>query len=151
MSQSVRELKAARRLIFTDSVMDIKSVAHLLPKDTCVFPMPRAALLQMGTALEVLEKNGFLLDHQQVMFIIGPDQLRDFKRKVIPRTAISEKTQQEFVFWISEFIQAVREKREVGSWTQLVVCFPPWLPDYDSSQQEVFCYAAEFINASVQL
>ena len=72
MSQNVRELRAARRLIFTYSVLDIKSVAHLLPKD-CVFPMPRAARLQMGTALEVLERNGFLFDHQQVMFIIGPD------------------------------------------------------------------------------
>ena len=27
------------------------------------------------------------------------------------------------------------------------MCLPPGLPDYDPSQQEVFCYAAEYLNA----
>ena len=31
----------------------MKSVTHLFPKDTCIFHMPRATVLKMGTALEV--------------------------------------------------------------------------------------------------
>ena len=47
----------ARRYIFTDSVLSMRAVAHLFTKDTRIFFMPRATLLQMGTALEVLQVN----------------------------------------------------------------------------------------------
>ena len=82
--QSMQSFRDARRFIFTDSVLNMKSVTHLFPKDTCIFHMPRATLLQMGTALEVLEKNGLLADYQQALFIFGPDQFRDYKRGVNP-------------------------------------------------------------------
>ena len=41
----------------------------------------------------------------------------------------------------------MKEKQARSAWNQLVVCLPPGLPDYDPSQQEVFCYAAEYLNA----
>ena len=75
----MQDLRDARRFIFTDSVLDMKSVTHLFPKDTCIFHMPRATLLQMGTALEVLENNGLLSNYQQALFIFGPDQFRDYR------------------------------------------------------------------------
>ena len=95
--QSMQSLRDARRFIFTDSVLDMKSVTHLFPKDTCIFHMPRATLLQMGTALEILENNGLLADYQQALFIFGPDQFREYKRGVNPSSIISQDTQKEFV------------------------------------------------------
>ena len=41
----------------------------------------------------------------------------------------------------------MKEKDARNAWNQLVVCLPPGFPDYDPSQQEVFCYAAEYLNA----
>ena len=55
--QNMQSFRDARRYIFTDSVLNMRSVAHLFPKDTRIFFMPRATLLQMGTALEVLQVN----------------------------------------------------------------------------------------------
>ena len=55
--QNMQSFRDARQYIFTDSVLNMKSVAHLFPKDTRIFHMPRATLLQMGTALEVLQNN----------------------------------------------------------------------------------------------
>ena len=137
----------ARRYIFTDSVLSMRSVAHLFPKDTRIFFMPRATLLQMGTALEVLQVNELLADYQQVLFIFGPDQFREYQRGVRPDSVISQEVQREFIYRISEFIHAVKQKRKKNEWSQLVVCLPPGLPDYDPSQQEVFHYAAEYMNA----
>ena len=69
----MQSFRDARQFKFTDSVPDMKSVTHLFPKDKCIFHMPRATLLQMGTALEVLESNGLLAEYQQALFIFGPD------------------------------------------------------------------------------
>ena len=43
--QNVQSFRDARRYIFTDSVLNMRSVAHLFPKDTRIFFMPRATLL----------------------------------------------------------------------------------------------------------
>ena len=145
--QNMQSFRDARRYIFTDSVLNMKSVAHLFPKDTRIFFMPRATLLQMGTALEVLQANELLADYQQVLFIFGPDQFREYHRGVRPDSVISQDVQREFIYRISEFIHSVKQKRQKNEWSQLVVCLPPGLPDYDPSQQEVFHYAAEYMNA----
>ena len=110
--QNMKDLRDARRFIFTDSVLDMKSVTHLFPKDTCIFHMPRATLLQMGTALEVLENNGLLAEYQQALFIFGPDQFREYNRGVNPSSINSQDTQREFVYRTSEFIHSVKEKHE---------------------------------------
>ena len=99
----------------------MKSVAHLFPKDTRIFYMPRATLLQMGTALEVLQNNELLAEYQQVLFIFGPDQFREYHRGVKPDSIISQDTQREFIYRISEFIHSVKLKREKNEWRQLVV------------------------------
>ena len=125
----------------------MKSVAHLFPKDTRIFHMPRATPLQMGTSSEVLQSNGLLAEYQQVLFIFGPDQFREYHRGVKPDSVISQDSQREFFYRISEFIHSVKLKREKNEWRQLVVCLPPGLPDYDPSQQEVFHYAAEYMRS----
>ena len=145
--QNMQSFRDARRYIFTDSVLNMKSVAHLFPKDTRIFFMPRATLLQMGTALEVLQANELLAEYQQVLFIFGPDQFREYHRGARPDSVISQDVQREFIYRISEFIHSVKQKRQKNEWSQLVVCLPPGLPDYDPSQQEVFHYAAEYMNA----
>ena len=130
----MQNLRDARRFILTDSELDMKSVTHLLPKDTCVFHMPRATLLQMGTALEVLERNGLLFNYQQVLFIFGPDQFRDYKMKVNPSSGhtagvcFSD-------FGVYTFGERETCEEVMGSTGSV---YPPGLPDYDPSQQEVF-------------
>ena len=89
---NVQVFKDARRYIFTDSVLSMRSVVHLFPKDTRIFFMPRATLLQMGTALEVLQDNGLLAEYQQVLFIFGPDQFREYQRGVRPDSVISQES-----------------------------------------------------------
>ena len=84
--QNMQDLKDARRFIFTDSMLDMKSVTQLFPKDTCIFHMPRATLLQIETTLQVLENNGPLSDYQKVLFNFGPDQFRDYKKGVMRLT-----------------------------------------------------------------
>ena len=114
---NVQVFKDARRYIFTDSVLSMRSVVHLFPKDTRIFFMPRATLLRMGTALEVLQDNGLLAEYQQVLFIFGPDQFREYQRGVRPDSVISQEVQREFIYRISEFIHAVKEKRKKNEWS----------------------------------
>ena len=123
----MQSFRDARRCIFTDSVLNMRSVAHLFPKDTRIFHLPRATLLQMGTALEVLQNNGIFAEYQQALFIFGPDQFREYHRGVKPDSIISQDTQREFIYRISEFIHSVDRKRERNEWHQLVVCLPPGL------------------------
>ena len=68
--QNMQSFWDARRYIFTNSVLNMKSVAHLFPKDTRIFFMPRATLLQMGTALEVCGQiQSFLRMSRESLFI----------------------------------------------------------------------------------
>ena len=60
--QNMQSFRDARRYIFTDSVLNMKSMTHLFPKDTCIFHMPRATCYRWGMLWKFCKVMNFWLN-----------------------------------------------------------------------------------------